>query len=33
VREANDLSGKARFAVGDTVKLDIPAGAARMLAD
>jgi spermidine/putrescine transport system ATP-binding protein len=33
VREANDLSGKARFAVGETVKLDIPAGAARMLAD
>ena len=33
VREANDLSGKARFAVGDAVTVDIPAGAARMLAD
>ena len=33
VRDGNSLSGQARFASGQTVKVDIPAGAARMLAD
>jgi spermidine/putrescine transport system ATP-binding protein len=33
VRDANSLSGQGRFAPGDVVPVDIPAGAARMLAD
>ncbi|WP_373506036.1 ABC transporter ATP-binding protein [Aestuariivirga sp.] len=33
VRDLNSLSGQGRFAVGETVSVDIPAGAARMLAD
>ncbi|MCB1434296.1 MAG: ABC transporter ATP-binding protein [Alphaproteobacteria bacterium] len=33
VRDANALSGEGHFATGDEVSVDIPAGAARMLAD
>ena len=33
VRDGNSLSGQARFTAGQTVSVDIPAGAARMLAD
>jgi spermidine/putrescine transport system ATP-binding protein len=33
VRDLNSLSGQGRLAVGETVSVDIPAGAARMLAD
>jgi hypothetical protein len=33
VRDLNSLSGQGRFSVGDGVSVEIPAGAARMLAD
>jgi spermidine/putrescine transport system ATP-binding protein len=33
VRDPNSMSGEGRFSPGDAVKVDIPAGAARMLAD
>ena len=33
VRDQNDVSGQARFAAGDRVRVGLPSGAVRMLLD